>query len=127
MRNHAIRWIAVGFAIFLAMIIILADYRHLPSFITMLYSFTYGDRVGHFVLFGLLSFLLRIAFPVPCFRALKRNIPVLTLILALFIVAEEISQIFIPARTFSWGDLLASLTGWGLGWGIGCWVRRNHR
>ena len=120
-------WIAVGFAVFLVMIIILADSRHLPSFITILYSFPYGDRIGHFLLFGLLSFLLRIAFPIPFIRTLKGEIPVLTLALAFFIIAEEISQIFIPARTFSWEDLIASLTGWGLGWGVGCWVRRNHR
>jgi VanZ family protein len=111
----------------MAVIIILADYRHMPSFITKLYSFPYGDRIGHFALFGLLSFLLCIAFPTPHIRALKRDIPVLTLVLALFIIAEEISQIFISARTFSWEDLFASLTGWGLGWGIGCWVRRNHQ
>ena len=107
--------------------IILADYRHLPSFITMLYSFPYGDRIGHFFLFGLLSLLLRIAFPVPRIRAMNRNVPVLTLVLAVFIVGEEISQIFFPARTFSWGDLAASLAGWGLGWGIGFCVRRNHQ
>ena len=127
MRNQAIRWIAIGFAVFLAMIIILADYQHLPLFITILYSFPNGDRIGHFILFGLFSFLLRIAFPHPIIRALKRDIPVLTLILAFLIIAEEISQIFIPVRTFSWGDLAASLAGWGLGWGIGFCVRRNNQ
>jgi polysaccharide biosynthesis protein VpsQ len=126
MRNQAIRWVAVGFAVLLVVVIILADYRHLPSFITMLYSFAYGDRIGHFVLFGLLSFLLRVAFPIPTIRALKREIPVFTLVLVVFIITEEISQIFIPARTFSWGDLAASLAGCGLGWGIGCWVNRKH-
>ena len=127
MRNRAIQWIAIGFVVFLAMIIILADYRHLPSFITMLYSFPYGDRIGHFVLFGLLLLLLRIAFPVPLIRIMNRNFPVLTLVLAVIIVVEEISQIFIPARTFSWGNLAASLAGWGLGWRIGYCVRRNHQ
>jgi VanZ family protein len=127
MRNRAIQWIAIGFVVFLAMIIILADYRHLPSFITMLYSFPYGDRIGHFVLFGLLSLLLRIASPVPLIRIMNRNFPVFTLVLAVFIIGEEMSQIFIPVRTFSWGDLAASLAGWGLGWRIGYCVRRNHQ
>jgi VanZ family protein len=127
MRNLVFRWIAVGFAIFLVLIIILADYRHLPSFITMFYAFPYGDRIGHFALFGLLSFLLCMAFPIPSIRALKGNIPVLTLALAFFIIAEEVSQCFISTRTFSWADLAASLAGWGLGWGLGSWINRNHK
>ena len=109
------------------MIIILADFRHLPLFITMLYTFPYGDRIGHFILFGLLSFLLHISFQDPRIQIMKREIPVLNLILAVLIIGEEISQIFISARTFSWEDLAASLAGWGAGWGVGCWVCRNHR
>ena len=127
MRNRTLRWIAVGFAVFLAMIIILADFRQLPSFITMLYSFPYGDRIGHFVLFAIVVISPAHRFSGPRIQVLKRDVPVLTLILAVFIIGEEISQIFISARTFSWEDLAASLAGWGAGWGVGCWVSRNHR
>ena len=55
------------------------------------------------------------------------DIPVLIALLAVFIIGEEISQIFISARTFSWEDLAASLAGWGQVGELPCWVSRNQQ
>lgn len=126
MRNQIIRWVAIGFVVFLAITIILTDYRHLPSLITKLYSFPYGDLISHFVLFGMQSFLICMAFPDPRTHLIKTDVPILTLILVVFIIVEAASQYFISLRIFSWLDLAASLAGWGLGWGICGWIRRNH-
>lgn len=92
--------------------------------ITLAASFEVGDRAfalfhrvpgrdltGHFVLFGLLSLSVTSWM---CRRTPKASgwthIRV-TALLAVLILIEEISQGFIPARTFSLLDLSASLTG----------------
>ncbi len=53
------RWaILCGLAILL--IVILADTRRL-GFLGVIYDFPNGDKVGHFLLFGLLSLLVNLA------------------------------------------------------------------
>jgi VanZ family protein len=53
------------------------------------------------------------------------TIPIATGLLAIIIVLEEISQVFILTRSFSYLDLAASLTGWGLGWAVAIWLDRK--
>lgn len=53
------RW-AVAFGIMIIAIIVLADRGQL-GFLGRLYDFPNGDKVGHFVLFGLLTLLVNLA------------------------------------------------------------------
>jgi VanZ family protein len=100
------------FAAFIVAIVIAADRGHFPSLLEGLYRFPGGDKVGHFILFGTLSFLLNktilTIYP-------KKNPPrlVLTvsLLLAIGIGLEEWSQSLFPTRTMSLIDLLASYAG----------------
>ncbi len=104
------KW-AVLFTVFIVAIIVLADTRHL-GFLGGLYDFPYGDKVGHFLLFGLLSLLVNLA-------ALERRRTSqawhvafgVSLMLAVLIGLEEFSQRFFAARTASWMDLAASYLG----------------
>ena len=106
------KYVAVVFFVFVIAVIVLADYGNLPHSISALYDFPYGDKVGHFFLFGLLTFFLTRAF-LSSFPSKPRGWVALSigLILALFIALEEWSQQLFPTRTFDLLDLLASYVG----------------
>jgi VanZ family protein len=104
--------ISILFTVFVIVVIVLADRGSLPYSIRALYDFPNGDKLGHFVLFGLLNFFLA--------RALLSAFPSkpkgwvtvsISLILALLVAAEEWSQQFFATRTFDLLDLLASCVG----------------
>jgi polysaccharide biosynthesis protein VpsQ len=104
--------IAFVFTFLIILIIILADIGALPPFIRAVYDFPFGDKIGHFVLFGLFNFILTLT----GIRSLRHLDPKLVavsigLILAFFITMEEFSQLFISRRTFSFLDLLAGYLG----------------
>jgi VanZ family protein len=106
------KYLSVFFLVFIVIVIILADHGGLPSSISALYNFPYGDKVGHFILFGLLDFFLTRAFLSSHSTRPRGRVTVLTgLILALFIFLEEWSQQFFVTRTFDMFDLLASYLG----------------
>ncbi|HQV63947.1 MAG TPA: VanZ family protein [Anaerolineales bacterium] len=113
------RYFAALFLAFIIGLIVLADADLLPDFINAIYDFPNGDKVGHFILYGLLNFFITRAFlsSLPTRRGGWVTLSV-GLILALFVALEEFSQIFFVARTFSLLDLTASL----LGIIVGGWV-----
>jgi VanZ family protein len=105
------KWLTILFIVFIILVIVLADIGRL-GLLGVVYEFPQGDKVGHFVLFGILTFLLDLTF----FQALphadrKQVAVIISLILALLIGLEEFSQKFIPARTFCLFDLSASYMG----------------
>ncbi len=105
------------FVFLIVAIIILADRDEL-GFFGFVYAFPFGDKAGHFILFGTLSFLLNLTF----LRSLPKNNPRLlvfdvTVLLAVAIGIEEWSQRFFPDRTPDWMDWIFSL----LGIAVGAW------
>jgi hypothetical protein len=58
-----IKWLTVLFILFILAIILLADLGAIPVPVKMIYRFPNGDRVGHFVLYGILTFLVTMVFP----------------------------------------------------------------
>lgn len=105
------KWLAMLFALFVALIIILADLGKL-GFLGVVNSIPHGDKAGHFFLYGILTLLLDLAF----LRARRDIYPKLIVlrigsILALLIGIEEYSQQFFDKRTFSLIDLAASYLG----------------
>ncbi|GJQ53241.1 MAG: hypothetical protein HKUEN02_20880 [Anaerolineaceae bacterium] len=99
------KWLAILFALFLALVIVLADAGKL-GVLGFINQIPYGDKAGHFLLFGILTLLLDLTF----IRSLPNRDPKLVallvgLILALLIGAEEYSQQFFNSRTFSLLDL----------------------
>ena len=107
--------ITLLFAAFILAVIVLADGGHL-GFLGFLYDFPYGDKVGHFILYGILSFLINLTFlhSLPILTS-KRIAITVTLILALAIGLEEYSQRFFANRTSSIVDLLFGYAGVALG------------
>ena len=90
----------------------LADTGNLPHSIRAIYDFPNGDKLGHFIFFGLLYFSITRAF-LSSFPSQPRGRVALSvgLTLALLIALEEWSQQFFPARTFDLVDLFFSYAG----------------
>ena len=104
------RW-AIFFGLFIIAIIILADTNHM-GFLGRVYDFPYGDKAGHFILYGLLSLVVNFCvFEARPHSDFKRLAVITSLILALLIGAEEYSQQFFPSRTSGIIDLAASYLG----------------
>lgn len=106
------KWAALLFAIFIVIIIVMADAGVLSRHLGFLYSYPYGDKAGHFILYGILALLLNLAF----FRALPDQSPKpiavkCVLVLAVLISLEEFSQQFFANRTFDLIDLTFSYLG----------------
>jgi VanZ family protein len=105
------KWLTILFIVFIIVVIVLANNGKLGS-MHFIYDFPNGDKVGHFILFGILAFLLDLtAFQALPYADRKRVAVMIGLILALLIGLEEFSQKFIPERTSSLFDLLASYIG----------------
>lgn len=71
----------------------------------------YGDKLGHLVLFGVLTLGLIVG---AGFRGVQCGVIKLyygALAVTLFAIVEEVSQAFIPSRTFDLGDLTMGLVG----------------
>ncbi len=117
--------VAVVYGVGIVAIIVLADTQHL-GFLGRLYDFPYGDKLGHIVVFGLLSLLVNMA-------ALERrpgNTAVVlraSLGLAVVIGLEELSQRWLPARTSSAWDLLASYLGVAAFAWMALWISRRRK
>jgi polysaccharide biosynthesis protein VpsQ len=113
MRSRSgLLWLATAFLILITTIIALVDLDRMPDFLANLYNFPNGDKVGHFFLIGIMSFLANAGilalFPS---RNPKRLILATSLILALLAGIEEWSQKNFPNRQASLFDFLSSLTG----------------
>lgn len=104
---------------FVAWVILSADGGSMPGFIAALYRFPNGDKLGHFLLMGILAFIITLALPR---RFRLAGLAVLAAILGL----EEFSQQFINHRTSSWLDLICSLAGVAVFGGASLWISRTR-
>ena len=103
--------LAILFGLLILAIIILADLGQL-GFLYSIYDFPYGDKVGHFLLYGILTLLIDLAFLSPLPTQRRRRVAVNTgLLLTLVITVEEFSQQYFSSRTFDLVDLTASYLG----------------
>ena len=106
------KWLAILFTIFIILVIILADAGILSQYVGFLYSFPWGDKAGHFILYGILTLLINLTLT----RSLPhQSRPLLAvkcgLILALLIGLEEFSQQYFANRSFDLVDLTFSYLG----------------
>jgi len=121
------KYLAVGFALFILAVIVAADMGVIGPYLKWL-TFFGGDKLGHFLLFGMLSLFVNLAL----FQSLPgrdptRVVVISCLILALVIGAEELSQNIFSTRTFSWLDLTASYLGVALFSLLSLKIRNTHK
>ncbi|MDE1461787.1 VanZ family protein [Spartinivicinus poritis] len=105
------KWLGLIAVLVVATIVILASKGQLPAEIKALYNFPGGDKVGHILLMGTLSFFVNLAVVSTLVGRPTRKIVITTAILGLVIALEEVTQQFFSTRTFSLLDLLASFLG----------------
>jgi len=102
---------ALAFFIFLLAVAYWADSGTMPAPLKFVSALPNGDRVGHFVLYGTLAYLVSAAFPSRRVRVGGWQLPLGVVFAAAMATLEEISQIFIPARTADLVDLAAGYLG----------------
>ncbi|GAB4547201.1 MAG: hypothetical protein Fur002_23000 [Anaerolineales bacterium] len=107
---------AAAFALLLIGFTALADADALPRFVKVIYDIPYGDKVGHFILLGAMSYLL-VRAVLSSYKGERRWRAVFfsLLILAALAGAEEFSQRWLANRMFDLWDLFAGYAGAALG------------
>lgn len=106
MRDTLKRWLFVAF-------LVLAFYLGFAESVSQSPFWQQVDKGMHFVLFGTFSFL----FVLFSQQTILLGVPnlvrwfVTTLLLSLICLAGEFIHLFVPGRTFEWGDMIANLSG----------------
>lgn len=107
----AIASLTAAFGAFLAWIVYLADTRQGCFFFDLVKATPCGDKIGHFLLFGILTFGANLVLRNGCCRLGAIPLPYGALAVFALVVVEELSQVFFPHRTVDGGDILADLAG----------------
>jgi VanZ family protein len=106
------KWLAILFTLFILLVIILADAGILAHYVGFVYEFPFGDKAGHFILYGLLTLLLDLALLRARAGRSRRRLAIhCGLVLALLIGLEEFSQRYFSSRSFDLVDLTFSYLG----------------
>ncbi|MCU0778375.1 MAG: VanZ family protein [Akkermansiaceae bacterium] len=113
-RLMLVRALALAFIIFLIAVAVIANRGEGDVWWPLLSRIPAGDKLGHIGLFATLSLLCNLAFP-KCSRSAIPILTTATFVLLLLLTLDEISQHFIPNRSFDPLDWLAN----GLGLLIG--------
>ena len=98
-RRLAWRRLALAFALILVLIVLIADLGLGGETFAFIWSLPYADKIGHFTLFGVLSFLVSLGFPTRRLRLWFFPILKSSLFLMVFIIIEEATQIPSPTAT----------------------------
>lgn len=91
--------------------IVLADLGRLPGFLSWLYAFPEGDKLGHFSLYGILAFLLVMVVPIRDAEKPWKPPLLACCLLIVLIGIEEISQLVFRTRSADVVDFVFSVIG----------------
>ncbi len=105
------RIVTVSYFFLIIYMIYIANEGIKNPYFDIILGLSYGDKWFHFVLFGVLTFMVNISLNLKRVCCFKINIYLGTLIVSSFVLIEEISQHFNPHRTFDLGDLAADVIG----------------
>ena len=106
-----IKFLTGGFILILILIVVIANLGQGPVYFPFIYKVPGLDKIGHFVLAGTLSFLFNVLLKTEKTDIFSLRILKGSLIVFPVIVLEELSQIFLSFRAFSWLDLAFDLGG----------------
>jgi polysaccharide biosynthesis protein VpsQ len=106
-----IKILAAVYILVLAGIVVLADVRETQYLFKPIKRLPYGDKIGHFLLMGFLSFAVNLVLNARTVRLWRINLLVGSLVVLTVVTIEEFSQIFIRGRSFDYTDLIADLAG----------------
>ena len=103
--------LSVIFLGFIIWVIYLANTGQNSIFFELVRSIPYGDKVGHFFLFGLLTLGANFVFKLKSYSLLSCKLYVGSIVVFIFVLLEELSQYYIPSRTLDITDLIADILG----------------
>jgi hypothetical protein len=78
------------------------------------HSVPFGDKIGHFLLFGILALLLNMALGFKQLSIASRRFHLGSILVLVFAICEEFTQLAFETRTFDIVDILFDLFGIGL-------------
>ena len=117
-----------GFVLFLVVLIVLADSGHGQRIFALAGRIPAGDKLGHFFLFGLLSFLVNLNWRTERMRLLGLRVLQGSAAIMVLVTIEECSQVLFRSRTFDLLDLASDALGICLfGWLAAVWLERKRR
>ncbi|MDC0661034.1 VanZ family protein [Marinobacter sp. SS21] len=105
-----IGWLTLAFFVFLLWIIYLADTGS-TALIQLVSQVPHGDKLGHLLLYGLLTLLLNLALELRTVSLGRLRLYFGTVAVTLFALCEELTQAWLPHRTLDAQDLLADALG----------------
>lgn len=95
-------------------------------FFSIVRQIPYGDKLGHVVLFGMLALLCTIAFRFKGFKLRGVTLYYGATFVSVFAIGEEITQAFLPTRTFDLVDLLSDAVGIGGAILLCVWLQKKQ-
>ena len=101
----------LGFFIFITFIIYLADTANHNFAFNLIGHIPYGDKLMHALLYGVMALFLNFGLKYKSYKWLGFNLQLGAVIVLVFATIEEISQYWLPSRTFDLVDLLADFVG----------------
>jgi len=120
-----VKWLTGAFIIVLFLIVVIANLGLGSTYFPFIYSIPGLDKIGHFFLMGVLSFLINILLKAKKVRLLSLDFLLGSLVVLLVVTLEELSQIFLVYRAFSWLDLVFDLGGVVLGGQVAAWLKKK--
>jgi hypothetical protein len=123
-RKRLIAGLAAGYGLVLLGIILLAGRGSMNPVFAFVQRTPYLDKLGHFLLIGLLALLVNLALGARRWQVGGQRVLLGSAVVAALVTLEELSQLFLPNRAFSLLDLAANYAGiWVFGWLAGWLVR----
>lgn len=105
------RAVTALYVLLLACIVYLAGHQRHHVLFNFIRAVPGGDKLGHFLLMGLLSFLVNTSLRCRTVGVRGRRLLLGSLLVAAVVAAEEFSQLFIRYRRFDLLDLLCDFLG----------------
>ena len=101
----------LGFFIFILFIIYLADMANYNFAFAMIKHIPYGDKIMHGLLYGIMALFLNYGLNFKSYKIVGFNMQIGAIVVLSFAIIEEITQYYIPSRTFDLYDILSDFIG----------------
>ena len=122
----AVKWLTGLFIIVLILIVVIANLGLGSTYFPFIYSIPGLDKIGHFFLMGVLSFLINFLLKAKKIQLLSLDFLLGSVVVFLVVTMEELSQLFLVYRAFSWLDLGFDLGGVVLGGQVAAWLIKKE-
>ena len=103
--------ITIFYVCFILFVIALANQGELGVLAVIVYEVPYTDKLGHFILMGLLAFFLNLSLKCSTISIWNSNFLKGSIIIFILVTLEEFSQLLVETRTFDLMDLFADYLG----------------